>query len=85
MRRTVISAQLEQRSERSLLKSGIGGRWLSRYDLLSRGMASTIFGPFRQKPTFGFSGEGHQSPPSAFWGKVLVSQTLRREHNLNQP
>ena len=49
------------------------------------GMASTIFGPFRQKPTFGFSGEGHQGPPSAFWGKVLVSQTLRREHNLNQP
>ena len=24
-------------------------------------MASTIFGPFRQKPNFGFSREGHQS------------------------
>ena len=46
-------------------------------------MASTTFGPFRLKPTFGFFGEGHESPPSDFLGKVLVSQTLRREHNLN--
>ena len=41
--------------------------------------------PFSAKAHLRFLWEGHQSPPSAFLGKVLVSQTLRREHKLNQP